>query len=72
MPIGLKEQMPVLYKLEKARGTSPKGHARSHYFYLYGDEKYDFKIDSEKYSAQKIVEQLKKIIDEDKKTLILF
>lgn len=48
---------------EAARGTSPKGHARSHYDTVHWDIKYDYEVDSEKESAQKIAQHIKKIAE---------
>ncbi|MGB8366963.1 MAG: AAA family ATPase [Candidatus Babeliales bacterium] len=55
--------LEILEEREQARGTSPKGHARSHYFSVYGDKKYDLKVNSAKNSAQEIAQQLKKLIE---------
>ena len=49
----------VLEEREVARGTSPKGHARSHYDYVYWDLKYDLEVNSDKASAKEIAEQIK-------------
>jgi len=55
--------LEALEQREEARGTSPKGHARSHYFSVYGDKEYDLKVNSEKNSAQKIAQQLKQLVE---------
>lgn len=57
--------LEVLEQREIARATSPKGHARSHYDYVYWDILYDFEVNSEKDSAAKIAEQIKKFIKVD-------
>lgn len=57
--------LDVLEQREEARGTSPKGHARSHYFTVYGDKKYDLRVDSYKNTAQEIAQQLKDFIKND-------
>ncbi len=43
---------------ELARQTSPVGHARSHYFSVYGDQNYDLRVDAEKNSAEEIALQI--------------
>jgi len=55
--------LEVLEQREEARGTSPKGHARSHYFSVYGDKKYDLVVNSNKNSAQEIALQIKELIE---------
>ena len=56
--------LEVLEQREEARGTSPKGHARSHYFAVYGDRKYDLHVNSHELSAQEIAQQLKQLIEQ--------
>jgi len=55
--------LDILEKREEARGTSPKGHARSHYYSVYGNYGYDLRIDSSQHSAQEIAQQLKNFIE---------
>ena len=55
--------LDVLEQREDARGTSPKGHARSHYFNVYGDKKYDLVVNSGSYTAQEIAQDLKRLIE---------
>jgi chloramphenicol 3-O-phosphotransferase len=55
--------LEVLEQREEARGTSPKGHARSHYFSVYGDKKYDLRVDSNKNTAAQIAQQLKQLVE---------
>lgn len=54
--------LETLEQREEARGTSPKGHARSHYFTVYGTKTYDLRVDSQKNSAQEIALQIKELI----------
>jgi chloramphenicol 3-O phosphotransferase len=54
--------LETLEQREAARGTSPKGHARSHYFIVYGDINYDLRVNSEKNSAEEIAQQIKEFI----------
>jgi len=51
--------LSVLEEREESRGTSPKGHARSHYFTVYGDIKYDMSVNSAEYTPEEIALQLK-------------
>lgn len=61
--VAVKISLKTLEQREKTRGTSPKGIARSHYFSVYGDKKYDLRVNSEKNSAQKIAQQLKQLLE---------
>jgi len=55
--------LEVLEQREIARGTSPKGHARSHYATVYGDMKYDLRVNSHMHNAIEIAQQLKNMIE---------
>jgi chloramphenicol 3-O-phosphotransferase len=55
--------LDVLEQREEARGTSPKGHARSHYSSVYGNFKYDLRVNSHQNTAQEIANQLKRLIE---------
>lgn len=57
----IKVEIPLttLEEREVARGTSPKGHARSHYDTVHWDIKYDLVVNSGKNSAQEIAQQIK-------------
>jgi chloramphenicol 3-O phosphotransferase len=54
--------LEVLEKREADRGTSPVGHARSHYKSVYGDISYDLVVNSEKSCALQIAEKLTSMI----------
>ena len=54
--------LEILECREEARGTSPKGHARSHYFNVYGTDLYDLRVNSHEHTAQKIAQKLKQLI----------
>ena len=54
--------LEVLEAREVARGTSPKGHARSHYDTVHWDIKYDLTVNSDKDSAIEIAKQIKTAI----------
>ena len=53
----------ILEQREEARGTSPKGHARSHYYTVHGDKIYDLTVNSGNNSAVDIAIQLKQLVE---------
>lgn len=55
--------LDTLEQREAARGTSPKGHARSHYFTVYGNLKYNLRVNSGTDSAKEIAQQLKELVE---------
>ncbi len=59
--------LETLEARETARGTSPKGHARSHYDTVYWNIKYDLEVNSDQDSASAIAQQIKKCLITDKK-----
>lgn len=56
--------LEVLEAREATRGTSPKGHARSHYFTVYGSKKYDLTVNSATHSAKEIAQQIKELVEQ--------
>ncbi|MBM18089.1 MAG: hypothetical protein CL947_03435 [Epsilonproteobacteria bacterium] len=64
----IKVELPldVLEQRESARGTSPSGHARSHYHTVYGDITYDLVVNSEKNKPDEIAKQIKGFIENEK------
>ena len=60
--VWVKVEIPLstLEEREVGRGTSPKGHARSHYNTVYWNISYDMEVNSGKDSALTIAEQIKK------------
>jgi chloramphenicol 3-O phosphotransferase len=66
--IYVKVEIPleVLEQREKNRATSPVGHARSHYDFVYGNHSYDLVVNSEKQSAHEIAKQIKQYIETSK------
>lgn len=56
--VAVKIPLEVIEQREQARGTSPKGHARSHFDTVYGDKKYDLEVNSERSTAREIAQQL--------------
>ena len=53
----------VIEEREAARGTSPKGHARSHYDTVHWDLKYDLTVSSHKNTPAEIAQELKSQIE---------
>jgi chloramphenicol 3-O phosphotransferase len=58
--------LEILEQREKNRGTSPVGHARSHYDIIDWDISYDLEIDSGTESPEQIAEKIKTFISEYK------
>lgn len=54
--------LDILEQREASRGTSPVGHARSHYHTVYGNQKYDFRIDTSKNSTNEVAAKLKELL----------
>jgi len=54
--------LEVLEKRERARGTSPSGHARSHYKTVYGPYTYDLRVNSAKNTPDEIARQIQNMI----------
>lgn len=50
--------LEALEQREAARGTSPQGHARSHYATVHGNQSYDLRVNSDQHSAEEIAKQL--------------
>lgn len=51
--------LAVLEEREIGRGTSPKGHARSHYDTVFWDKVYDFEVHTNQHTAAQIAQQIK-------------
>lgn len=62
--IAVEIPLDVLEKREAARGTSPAGHARSHYFSVYGNVRYDLRVNSAVYTAAEIARQLTTLLEQ--------
>lgn len=56
--IGIKAPLSVLEEREKKRGTSPVGHARSHYDQVHKGMVYDLELDVSKLTPQQSAEQI--------------
>lgn len=54
--------LEILELRESSRGTSPKGHARSHYDSVFGDISYDLTVQSDKQTTFEIALQLKQLL----------
>lgn len=54
--------LSVLEEREVARGTSPKGHARSHYDKVFWDIKYDIEVHTDKQDAKQIALEIREYI----------
>lgn len=53
----------VLEQREAARGTSPRGHARSHYDSVHWDIKYDLEVHSSQENATEIAQRIKNFLN---------
>lgn len=60
--VGIKLPLEVLEQREKARGTSPIGHARSHYATVHNIMQYDIELDTSKLSSEEAAFKLKEFI----------
>lgn len=56
--VGIKISLETLEQREKSRGTSPVGHARSHYKSAYGDFSLDLEVSSEEETPEEIAEKI--------------
>lgn len=59
--------LDVLEERERGRGTSPVGHARSHYDTVYGDFAYDLTLDTSNLSALECARKIKEFIEANNK-----
>jgi chloramphenicol 3-O phosphotransferase len=62
--VGVTASLESVQQREKMRGTSPEGHARSHYHTVHQDMNYDLMLDTDnlrpEQSADKIIEFIQK------------
>jgi len=65
--ISIKIPLDILEEREKTRGTSPVGHARSHYDTVYNSGIYDLELKSAEFSAIELAEQLKHFVENNPK-----
>ena len=56
--VAVRISLETLEKREAARGTSPVGHARSHYNTVYGDRHYDLEVNSEDSTSLEIATEI--------------
>lgn len=64
--VGIKTPLDVIEEREKARKTSPEGHARSHYESVHQGWVYDLEVDTHQESAAQIALQIKEYIETHK------
>jgi len=60
--VGVKASLSAIEEREKSRGTSPQGHARSHYDAVHEGVDYDLEIDTEDKTADEAAEELIKFV----------
>lgn len=61
--IGITTPLEIVEQREKARGTSPVGHARSHYNTVHAHKQYDFELDTSALTAQEAARRIKEFIE---------
>lgn len=61
--VGVKLPLEVLEQREKARATSPVGHARSHYNTVHKKWVYDLEVDTSKLSSEEAAQKIKEYIE---------
>lgn len=65
--IGFKLPLEAIEEREKARKTSPVGHARSHYFSVHNGMQYDLEFSDPAISAEKIAHAIIEFVKDEKK-----
>lgn len=60
--VAIEIALDILELREKARGTSPHGHARSHYVGVYGDRVYDLVVNSGEQTVSEIAASIRSYI----------
>lgn len=60
--VGVKLPLEVLEQREKNRGTSPVGHARSHYYTVHKNWDYDLEVDTSLLSSEEAAQKIKAFI----------
>ena len=68
--IGFDLPLEILEEREVKRGTSPKGHARSHYNSVHDGAKYDLFVDTSLHTAQECATQIAKHIQKKQLCLV--
>lgn len=63
--VGVTIPLEVLESRERARGTSPVGHARSHYDTVHAHGIYDLEVDTSKISAQEAAQIIKQFVKDN-------
>jgi len=65
--VGVTTPLEVIEERERARGTSPVGHARSHHDTVHAHGIYDLEIDTSKVSAEEAAQIIKQFIHDNPK-----
>ncbi len=60
--IGVTASLETIQQREKKRGTSPEGHARSHYHTVHQGINYDLMLDTDKLTPERAADQIIKFI----------
>lgn len=63
--VGVTVPLAVLEERERSRGTSPIGHARSHFDTVHAHGEYDLTVDTSTISNQEAVERIKQFIKDN-------
>lgn len=61
--VGVTAPLEVIEQREKKRGTSPEGHARSHYHTVHQGMKYDVMIDTSKVTPEQAADEIIKFLE---------
>lgn len=65
--VGVTIPLEILEQREKDRGTSPVGHARSHYYTVHEPGLYDLEVDTGSLTSQQAAEIIKEFVESDTK-----
>ena len=65
--VGIKIPLNVLEDREKSRGTSPVGHARSHYDHVHNGWNYDIEVNTNDMSSESAARKILSFIQSDKR-----
>lgn len=63
--IAVEIPLDILEQREASRGTSPKGHARSHYHSVYGTHEYDLVVNTAIQSPKEIAQRIMSLIQKN-------
>ena len=65
--VGVTAQLESIEQREKKRGTSPEGHARSHYHTVHREITYDLMLDTDSLTPEQAADQLDTLLNRDSK-----